>query len=920
MKRWTLFIILFLIGSCVISAQTQKALMMYSEATSGLLQVKDFLKRDFSEVDSTSMHDLAVLFYRDKDYKSAATCWEIALGKVKKHGKAYEQIINNLSLIYTQSEDLAKLEWLLGIVEEHNKHELQKDCNDYKCKLERAQYFFVHGDEAKGKELIGESLKMCKTEEQLIEVEEAFAKILFDLADFEGAAQYHYSVANRWKTKNNQEKYGDALYSSALNYFLASKFSVAELYSREAVSVLETQDSPNARVNYIRSLSCWGDALYCQQKNAEALEVYSRELDECMRLFPKTEKYADALEDVGKAEVRLKFFDEAKEHLQEACDLYQLLKLDSKYSTTYSELLICMRKAGDEEEADQMEDESDKKRKQVYQRLLDEELPNLALTEQFMGSRVYTNSLHTIASCYMGLDQFEDAVKYFALYTDNLRKMLREHFLYQTEIDRKRIWDEQHRHIDAYRHGVAALPDSASALLPMFIPTLYDMELVSKGILLNSSIEFERVLQNKADSKLLETYLQIKRNQEQIDELQLVVSEENITKVMVLKQANSSLERQLMSDCASYRDYTRFLSYSWRDVQKNLDEKDVAIEFTTLPLSPLDQHNYILALILTSTDAPVMEVISTKAILKDLEAKEDLYDNGSYYKYIWGFLQQHLQGKERVFFAPDNNLSNVAIEYLNDGEKPFFEKYEVYRLSSTKELCRTYSETTQHKSISIFGDIDYDTELVSETKSGLAFGHLIYSKDEVKGIGNTMRRSYDVVLYDGKKATEKQFRQLSGDSPMIIHISSHGDYIGDDNTDGEDAMDCSLLALSGANKGSDNYMDDGIITASDVSKMNLHKCDLAVLSACKTGLGGAGTDGIFGLQRGFKNAGVHSLLMSLKTVYDESTSKLMCEFYKGIASGKSKRQALLDAQKALKEQGYKDGKYWAPFILLDGLN
>ena len=133
-------------------------------------------------------------------------------------------------------------------------------------------------------------------------------------------------------------------------------------------------------------------------------------------------------------------------------------------------------------------------------------------------------------------------------------------------------------------------------------------------------------------------------------------------------------------------------------------------------------------------------------------------------------------------------------------------------------------------------------------------------------------------------------------------------------------MDYSILALSGANKGSADMDNDGIITATDVSQMNLRNCELAVLSACKTALGGQGADGIFGLQRGFKNAGVHSLLMSLKPVYDESTSKLMVAFYQGIASGKSKRQSLLDAQTAVKDQGLKDGKYWAPFILLDGLD
>ena len=59
--------------------------------------------------------------------------------------------------------------------------------------------------------------------------------------------------------------------------------------------------------------------------------------------------------------------------------------------------------------------------------------------------------------------------------------------------------------------------------------------------------------------------------------------------------------------------------------------------------------------------------------------------------------------------------------------------------------------------------------------------------------------------------------------------------------------------------------------------------------------------------------------MSLKPVYDESTAKPMATFYKGISQGKSKRQSLLDAQKHIKSIGYTEGKYWAPFILLDGI-
>ena len=256
---------------------------------------------------------------------------------------------------------------------------------------------------------------------------------------------------------------------------------------------------------------------------------------------------------------------------------------------------------------------------------------------------------------------------------------------------------------------------------------------------------------------------------------------------------------------------------------------------------------------------------------------------------------------------------------LTDGQQTFFEKYEVYRLSSTKELCRDYSETTASKSITIFGDIDYNTELVAEKRGGISFGELKYGREEIDGIKSFVNKTFKTTIYDGKKATEKLFRELSNNNPMILHISSHAEYDGDDKSIETDAMENSLLALSGANVGSDDILNDGIITAADISQMSLRQCELAVLSACNTGIGGKGTDGIFGLQRGFKNAGVHSLLMSLKPVYDKSTAKLIIAFYQGLAQGKSKRESLLYAQNAIKAMGYKEGKYWAPFILLDGL-
>lgn len=919
MRRFIL-VLIFISLTSTLFAQTEKAKAMYAEATSGKLPTGQYLEQDFSQVDSTSMHDLAVLFYRAKDYVSAGVCWEVALGKVKKHGKAYEQIINCLSAVYSEDTDPQKLQWLLQIIEEHNQHELLKDCNDYKCKLERAQYYIIQGDEVKTKAYIKESFELCENEQQRVEVEEAYAKILFDIHDFAGAAQYYHSAANRWKALGNIDKYGDAMYWSAQNYIISSRFDLAEANSRIAVDIFKDSTTENGKKKYVLHLVCLGDALYMQRKYSEALEVYKEELKICEEIMPNTERHADALQDIGKTQVRLKQYDEAKLNLQLACDIYKSVNAESKYSNTYGELLICMRTSGDNDAADSMEQESENRRKGIWKSLLESELKSLSITEKNLSSMVYTNSLNTIAGCYYGLDQYTEAAHYFDLYSKSLRQMLQEKFLLLTDIDRKRVWDEQQQHIDDYRFNVAALPTSVTDLMHLYVPVLYDLELISKGIMLNSVIEFEKVLEQNGNKELIQIYKTIKENQQKIDKLESTVSEENLQKVLALKQTNASLQQKLMTSCAAYSDYTKYLSYTWRDIQAKLGKNDIAIEFTTVPLSPLDKDNYILALILSSTGEPTMSVISTRAILKNMKEKEDLYANRQYYDMIWGFMQEHLTGKQRVYFAPDNNLSDIAIEYLNDGQQTFFEKYEVYRLSSTKELCRDYSETTCEKSITIFGDIDYNTELVAAKRGGtLSFGKLKYGREEIDGIKSFVAKSYKTNVYDGKKATEKLFRELSNKNPMILHISSHGEYNGDDKINETDAMENSLLALSGANADSDDIHNDGIITAADIAQMNLRQCDMAVLSACNTGIGGKGTDGIFGLQRGFKNAGVHSLLMSLKPVYDESTAKLMIAFYQGLAQGKSKRQSLLDAQKHIRSIGYTEGKYWAPFILLDGI-
>ena len=112
-------------------------------------------------------------------------------------------------------------------------------------------------------------------------------------------------------------------------------------------------------------------------------------------------------------------------------------------------------------------------------------------------------------------------------------------------------------------------------------------------------------------------------------------------------------------------------------------------------------------------------------------------------------------------------------------------------------------------------------------------------------------------------------------------------------------------------------IEDGILTAQEIAGMDLQGLELVVLSACQTGLGQLKDDGVFGLQRGFKKAGAHTLLMSLWSVDDHATQVMMTQFYQQLMLTHNRFLAFRQAQQAMREMGYNDPFYWASFIMLD---
>ena len=126
------------------------------------------------------------------------------------------------------------------------------------------------------------------------------------------------------------------------------------------------------------------------------------------------------------------------------------------------------------------------------------------------------------------------------------------------------------------------------------------------------------------------------------------------------------------------------------------------------------------------------------------------------------------------------------------------------------------------------------------------------------------------------------------------------------------------LALAGANldPNLDPARDDGLLTATEVSSLDLSACRLAVLSACQSSLGASRAgEGLQSLRRGFHEAGADSVVASLWKVDDVITQRLMHTFYEELwKNGRSVSDALRRARLAIRREN-EDPYYWAAFTL-----
>ncbi|NLV26339.1 MAG: CHAT domain-containing protein [Methanomicrobiales archaeon] len=315
-----------------------------------------------------------------------------------------------------------------------------------------------------------------------------------------------------------------------------------------------------------------------------------------------------------------------------------------------------------------------------------------------------------------------------------------------------------------------------------------------------------------------------------------------------------------------------------------------------------------------------------------------------------------------LFIAPDGILSILPFETLPyDTSSLLIDQFSVSYLGVGRDILKFDQKIERQNEPIIIANPDYNLNLQSgsATQSNRQILNLSLSelknsllmRDEIFApLPGTQKEGIEIssilntIPYLDKNALESKIKYCS--SPSIIHLATHGFFFGDCDIDCNNFSDRSIqfemrspdpydkiqtiseaknplirsgLAFAGAETWLNGGLlppeaEDGILTAEDITGIDLIDTELVNLSACQTGLGEIKTgEGVFGFRYSFSIAGARTLIMSLWNVPDQETQELMIHYYRELQSGKGRSEALRNAQLLIKSRT-NHPYFWGAFI------
>jgi CHAT domain-containing protein/Flp pilus assembly protein TadD len=507
----------------------------------------------------------------------------------------------------------------------------------------------------------------------------------------------------------------------------------------------------------------------------------------------------------------------------------------------------------------------------------------------------------------------------------------------------------------------------------------YTNTLFTKGLLLRTTNAIRDAIYSSGDAALIAQFEQLGGLRRQISALQQK-EDANEAYLQSLEEQADALDKALTAASSAFRDLKADMAMQWQEVRDSLQPDEAAIEFVSFQVYDKKWTgivHYAALVLKAGSTAPVWVPLFNEGELQEILGRAGgrrssdqahiLYTifGQELFNTVWKPLEQELTGVKTIYYSPSGLLHKIAFNALpadNSANERLIDKYNLNLVSSTREIVhlnRSSAETTQITSAVLYGGLDYNADenkmrtAASSYKNGAGVPAIAFvlpagvtrggmwnvlpaTREEALNIrGYLAGKKIPTTLYMDSLGNEESFKQLDGAKTGLIHLATHGFFLADVERKHDDREQTrstvraaenpllrSGLLLAGGNHAWTNNpvegVEDGVLYADEITGINLLGAKLVVMSACQTGLGDVNNgEGVFGLQRAFKLAGVETLIMSLWEVDDAATAKLMSVFYQEwLFSGKAKQEAFKEAQHQVRAE-YPEPFYWAAFVMMD---
>lgn len=756
----------------------------------------------------------------------------------------------------------------------------------------------------------------------------------------------------------NNIDYAASLNNLAELYRTQNKFNKAEVLYKKALDIITEINKENDEIYFI-SLSNLA-LLYTETNNFTNAEPLLIRVLEWIKknLGVENAKYATSLQNLGVFYFYQGKYIEAEDYLSKSVEIRKktlgnnhpdyALSLDS-LARLYSIL-------------------------NQYTKALSLNKESLDIRKEVLGKKHpdYISSLCSVAENYQDLFLNDNAAIYFDDFVKTKQQRMLGDLLGYTE-DEIKIYLKKNS-FEIIR-PLSFLIDF-SINYPKINTDLFENELILKNVSLRNQERIKKSIQKSSNQELQSKYHQFKTNKNLIRKIEELTLDEQPPNLEALTKETEEIEKELVKESTTFSDYKKGITTSFNDIIIKLKKNEVAIDLVSFKYynkTATDSITYAAFIVKEDSSFPIfISLFEEKQLDFLLSKNKSLHDNDridiqytdkAISDLFLKPLEKELDGISTIYLSLSGlghqiDFSALPINY----SQTLGEKYKLHILNAPSELIdfkELKLDPKNNTELLLYGGIDYgksdakeknentvatvsDDFINNKTRSGIkGFNYIDGTNKEVNQIQQkATQNGFTTRILNESSATEESIKALDGTTtPYVLHLATHGFFFEDPqqkelpkdimNFEGkakvyktaDDPMMRSGLVFAGANNywskaNTNNSIEDGILTASEISNLDLSACQLVVLSACETGLGEVkGSEGVFGLQRAFKMAGVKNIIMSLWKVPDAQTAELFDIFYSECFAGKSIHEAFQSAQSKMKAKY--SPYYWAGFVLLE---